>query len=59
MDVMLAVVSQVSALHTCLVPLVLCAECGSALYCVVKWHVLPELNHNIFWVMIGCRQLTM
>ena len=55
MDVMLVGGSLVSALHTCLVPLVVCAERGRALYCVVKCHVLPELNHNIVLVSIGCR----
>ena len=44
MDVTLADKSQVSA---CLVHLVVCAECGRALHCVVKYHVLPELNHNV------------
>ena len=47
MYVMLADRSQVSALHTCLVPLVVCAERGRALHCMVKCHILPELNHDV------------
>ena len=47
MDVTLADESQVSAFHTCLVPLVVCAERGRALHCMVKCHVLPELNHVV------------
>ena len=47
MDAILADESQVSALHTWLVPLVVCAERGRTLHCVVKCHVLPELNHDI------------
>ena len=47
MDVTLADGGQVSASHTSLVALVVCAERGRALHCVVKCHVLPELNHDI------------
>ena len=47
MDVMLADGSQVSASHTCLVPLAVCAKRGRAFHCVVKCHVLPEVNHNM------------
>ena len=47
MDVTLADGSKVSALHTCLVPLVVCAEHGRALHCVVKCCVLPELNNDV------------
>ena len=36
-----------SVSHMCLVPLVVCAERGGALHCVVKCRVLPELNHGI------------
>ena len=46
MDVTLADGSQISALHMCLVPLVVCAERGRALHCVLKCRVLSELNHN-------------
>ena len=47
MDVTLADRSYVSVSHTCLVPLVMCAEHGRALHCVVKCCVLPELKHDI------------
>ena len=47
MDVMLADRSWVSALHMCLVPLVVCAERGRALHCVVECRVLSELNHDV------------
>ena len=47
MEVTLADGSQVSALHTCLVPLVVCAERGRALHCVVECCVLSELNHDV------------
>ena len=47
MDVTLADGSYVSTSHTCLVPLVVCANRGRALHCVVKCHVLPELNHDV------------
>ena len=46
-DVTLADESSVSASDTCLVPLVVCAGCGSAFHCMVKCCVLPELNHDI------------
>ena len=39
--------SQISALHTCLVPLVLCAKRGRGLHCVVNHCVFPELNHSV------------
>ena len=45
MDVILTDRNQVSTLHTCLVPLVAYDERGRALHCVVKYHVLPKLNH--------------
>ena len=47
MDVTLANGSQVSALYMCLIPLVVCAQCGRALHCMVKCHVPPDLNHNV------------
>ena len=36
-----------SASHTCLVPLIVCADKGIALHTVVCCHVLPSLNHDI------------
>ena len=47
MEVMLADGSYVSASHTCLVPLVVCAERGRALHCLVECRVLAELNHDV------------
>ena len=47
MDVMLADGSQVLALQTCLVPLVVCSACCQTLHCVVAFHVLPQLNHDV------------
>ena len=47
MEVTLADGSWVSASHTCLVPLVVCAEPGRALHCMVECCVLAELNHNV------------
>ena len=47
MEVRLADQSQVSTLHTGLVPLVVCSERGRDLHCVVKCCVLPELNHDV------------
>ena len=36
-----------SALHVCLVPLIVCADRGIALHTVVRCRVLPSLNHDI------------
>ena len=47
MDVMLADGSQVLALQTCLVPLVVCSAHFQALHGVVECRVLPQLNHDI------------
>ena len=47
MEVTLADGSQVSASHTCLVPLIVCADGGIALHTVVKCRVLPWLNHDV------------
>ena len=46
MEVMLADRTYVSALHTCLVPLIVCADRGIVLHTVVHCHVLPSLNHD-------------
>ena len=46
-DVTLADGSQVSVSHMCLVPLVVCDECGRPLHCVVECCVLSELNHDV------------
>ena len=47
MDITLADRSQVLALQTCLVPLVVCSAHCQALHCVVECRVLPQLNHDI------------
>ena len=47
MDVTLADGSQVLALQTCLVPLVVCSAHCQALHCVAECRVLPQLNHDI------------
>ena len=36
-----------SAFHTCLVPLIVCADKGIALHTVVRCCVLPSLNYDI------------
>ena len=47
MEVTLADGSQVSALHTCLVPSIICADRGIVLQTVVHCRVVPLLNHDI------------
>ena len=47
MDMTLADGSQVLALQTCLVPLVVCSAHYQALHCVVERRVLPQLNHDV------------
>ena len=47
MDVTLADRSQVLALQTCLVPLVVCSACCQVLHYIVECRVLPQLNHDI------------
>ena len=36
-----------SVSHTCLVPLIVCADKGIALHTVVRCCVLPNLNHDV------------
>ena len=47
MDITVADRSPVLASQTCLVPLVVCSAHCQALHCVVEYHVLPQLNHDI------------
>ena len=47
MGVKLADGSQVLALQTCLVPLVVCSACYQVPHCIVEYRVLPQLNQDI------------
>ena len=55
MEVMLTDSSQVSVMHTCLMPLIVHADRDIALHTVVKLYILPQLNHDIVlginWLM--------